>query len=206
MELNLNHLKNKLQHELPGPKAQMKLAPSSRNLFSEEGEIIEAAVLILLFPDTNGEWSTVFMKRQSYDGHHSGQVSFPGGKVEKEDDSLAYTAKRESQEEIGIRGKEVEILGKITELFIPVSNFQVHPFIGITYKTPDFNIDPSEVDYLITSSLKQLLRQPVLFTQREYNNITIDIPYFNIKDEMIWGATAMILSEFIELLQSTIDE
>jgi 8-oxo-dGTP pyrophosphatase MutT (NUDIX family) len=186
---------------LPGPEAQLKLSPEARKLFAESEIKTNAAILILLYKDIAGILSTVFMKRQTYNGPHSAQISFPGGKFEPDDGSLSNTALRESQEEIGIVSDQVEIIGKLTELYIPVSNFLVHPFIGITLTTPEFKIDKSEVDYLITIPIQELINLPVLFTKKEYEQQSFVVPYYNINKEMIWGATAMILCEFIEVLK-----
>jgi 8-oxo-dGTP pyrophosphatase MutT (NUDIX family) len=162
----------------------------------------KAGVLILLFP-ANDQLCTVFIKRTEYDGEHSGQISFPGGKFERSDQSLDMTALREAEEEIGIRDSEVEIIGELTPLPIPVSNIEVFPYIGVMDNEPLFKPDPSEVEYIIKAGIKTLL-DPGTLSKKEmllFNDI-ITVPYFNIEENHIWGATAMILGEFLEVLRN----
>ena len=117
-----------LEGPLPGESAQLKMAPTYRGSFPDQKEAIRAAVLALLYP-SGGVAHLVFIKRNEYDGPHSAQVSFPGGAWEEGDDSLEQTAIRETREELGIQD-DIEILGALTPLHIPVSNFLVYPFVG----------------------------------------------------------------------------
>ena len=146
------------------------------------------------------------MKRPDYVGHHSGQISFPGGKEEPGDDSLQETAKRETFEEIGVTQNKVKIIGKLSDLDIPISNFLVHPFVGYMTESPIFCTDPKEVAYLITCPVKTLLGKPILQTKMTFNDTVFDIPYYNINGEVIWGATPMILREFIEVAKKVISD
>ena len=201
MEIISKQIKDVITEGLPGIEAQLKLSPESRSLFPDKKHKTDAAILILLYKDIEENICTVFMKRQAYNGAHSAQISFPGGKAETNDQSLLHTALRESKEEIGIDPKKVEIIGKLTELYIPVSNFMVHPYIGIAQSIPKFNIDKTEVDYLITFPVHKLISHTISYTNMNYKGKSYRVPYFDIKNEMIWGATAMILSEFIEVLK-----
>jgi 8-oxo-dGTP pyrophosphatase MutT (NUDIX family) len=151
-----------------------------------------------MYPFRDKSW-LVFMKRNEYDGPHSAQVSFPGGAREEKDLSLEWTALRETREELGITD-HIEILGSLTGLYIPVSNFRVKPYVGWITDKPAFNPDPSEVQYLIEASLNDLLDPAIRDSETIFRHgKTIEAPYFRVGEEKIWGATAMILSEFLQL-------
>ena len=197
-------IKEELLLELPGIATQEKLAPEHIRITSPQSAKQNAAVgLILLSKDKKTD--IIFTKRATYDGHHSGQVSFPGGKEEKLDGSLVETAIRETSEEIGIRLSQEEYLGKLTPLYIPVSNFIVHPFVFFHKYQGNINfiIDKKEVEYVILFSLKALLDKDLIKTTslKINQSYTLSTPYYAIKKEIVWGATAMILSEFVEILE-----
>ena len=159
-----------------------------------------SSVLILLYPHNN-ELYVVFMKRTMDNTPHSGQISFPGGRFEPGDNSLQDTALRETEEELGISASEIEILGHLTPLQIQVSNMEVTPFIGVSYKKPLFIPNPEEVDYLIEVKVKDLFNPGIIEEKVEYiRGNRIEMPYYNINDNHIWGATAMILSEFLDIM------
>jgi len=190
--------KEVLRQALPGEVAQRKMAPAFRGSFPDQGEPVRAAVLILLYP-VNMETHLVLIKRNVYDGPHSGQVSFPGGAWEVDDLSLEQTAIRETREEIGIL-VDVEILGALTPLHIPVSNFLVSPFVAWADQHPVFQPDPSEVQYVIEVALRQLLDPEVLDYELLYHmGRPVETPFYRVGQEKVWGATAMILSEFLQL-------
>lgn len=199
-ELNKNKLQELLNKGLPGYSAQLKMEPEHRIKEGNISECREAAVLVLLYKD-RGSHRIVFMKRNEYDGPHSGQISFPGGMKENSDPDLRTTALRETEEEIGIPAGDIEILGALSTLFIPVSNFCVYPFVGWLEKQPQFIPEKSEVQYLICPTLADILN-PVNRKQGkiEKRGMQFSTPYFEIDGEMIWGATAMMLMEFIELI------
>lgn len=199
-ETLLEQLEFQLQRELPGKNAQMKMAPSSRFDFPEPSKPAKlSSVLILLYPH-NDEVFTALIKRASYNGHHSGQVSFPGGKFEKGDKSLIDTALREASEEVGVHYNDVKVLGNISSLLIPVSNIMVLPIIGYTNQRPDFVHDPIEVDQIIEVGLKELsLPSTIKSGIIKVENREIKTPYYSIQNQIIWGATAMIISEFLEI-------
>lgn len=201
-ELILN-IKEALKQGLPGLVAQNKLAPEGRDLFKLDQNYMHAAVLLLLFPDEDENINISFIKRNIYNGHHSGQISFPGGKKESSDLTMEDTALRETQEEIGIDSNNIKLIGKLTQLHIPTSNFLVHPYIGITEQPPVFKLDPIEALYLIIYPIKDLLTIKVKHTQMSNQTHTFNVPYFDVNNEIIWGATAMILNEFIEILHRT---
>jgi len=187
-----------LQKALPGEAAQLLMAPTFRGSFPDQGHAVRAAVLILLYP-SQGETKLVFMKRNEYKGPHSGQVSFPGGAWEATDGTLERTAIRECREEIGVR-ESIEILGALTPLHIPVSNFLVSPFVGWMENTPLFHPDPTEVQYVIEVSLRELLDPALRDSETLYHHKrSVEAPYYRVGEDKIWGATAMMLSEFLEL-------
>ena len=190
--------KERLQKPLAGEAAQLLMAPTFRGSFPDRGEALKAAVLLLLYP-VGSAIHLVFMKRNEYDGPHSGQVSLPGGAWEPEDISLEDTAIRECREEVGVESP-IEILGALTPLHIPVSNYLVHPFVGWTDSIPDFCPDPSEVQYLIEASLDELLNPAMRDIETLYHHQRpVKAPFYRVGKDKIWGATAMMLSEFLEL-------
>jgi 8-oxo-dGTP pyrophosphatase MutT (NUDIX family) len=201
IEIFIDQLALDLKSILPGRKAQYKMAPELR-LDNRHGYYQNAAVMILLFIRA-GSWHTVLMKRPEYAGAHSNQISLPGGKFEESDADLQETAMREIREEIGIDDKQIRILGCLSRLHIPVSGIEVLPLVGFYPDEPDFQPDPSEVAYLIEAPLEDLLN-PVN-SREKYRTLMcklVKVPYFKIGVEQVWGATAMILSEFLEVIRT----
>ena len=194
---------------LPGIDSQFKLAPSIRKKLGKEINIDErnpniAAVLSLLFPDAMGEMQMVFMLRKTYKGVHSNQIGFPGGKVEVEDTNLEATALRETYEEIGVCSTEITVLKELTDVYIPPSNFLVKPFLGILKRRPEYILEEKEVERLIEIPLKSILSDKFIASEiitTSYAN-EIEVPIFKFDDEVIWGATAMMLSEIKDLILS----
>ena len=186
---------------LPGVDAQLRMSPEVRRPVSIEYPLKNAGVLILLYPH-NDRIYTVFIKRTEYEGVHSGQVSLPGGMFKEEDGSLMETALREANEETGVDIFSITIIGKLTPLHIPVSNVNVYAFVGVSDSRPDFIHDPAEVQYLIEESLDELLSEVnhKTKTMTLFGNEVI-VPYFDIAGNHIWGATAMIISEFSEIVK-----
>mgnify|MGYP006298256861 FL=1 len=191
-----------LKEELPGKSAQYRMAPLTRHQpdISPNPDTRYAGVLILLYP-IEQEFYTILIRRTLYNGVHSGQISFPGGKYEQHDNNLISTALRETEEEIGISSNEVQIIGKLTPLYIPVSNYCVHPVVGVLQSKPTFKRDDKEVEEIFSVKLETLMDPKCLiFNDHIYENERyIEAPYFHYNRFKIWGATAMILSEFIEL-------
>ncbi len=161
----------------------------------------EAAVLVLLYPDANKQTNMVFILRTSYNGHHAGQIAFPGGKKEDLDIDFQATALRETQEEIGVSPDLIEVKRALTPLFIPISNFKVYPFLAIAKQTPDFSIDPKEVQRLIELPFKEILYNDLVHINHDYFEKSYELKAFQIGKYRIWGATAMILAEVVALLK-----
>ena len=199
-------LAKELSGKLPGNRAQLRMAPEGRLTPVEMRDQTEAAVLILLFKKRDIPF-IILTRRTEYDGAHSGQISLPGGKRDADDKDLMETALRETAEEIGIPPEEVHLLGKLTDLFIPVSNFIVTPFVGYINGIPKFKIDPEEVKYTIELPLRSLVDPGSIKRKRvQISGKELSVPYFYILNEEIWGATAMILSEFIDMCKSVLPE
>ena len=197
----------KLEGPLPGFPAQMKMASLSRlhhlaNLFKSDNAI-QSSVLILLYP-FRSETGFVLTLRNEYKGIHSGQISLPGGKYEEDDESLVFTALREAKEEIGIDPKQVQILGQLTPLYIPPSKFLVTPVVGFVSSRPEFIADPYEVAKIIEIRISDFLSNGSI-RQKKINfkvGFSLNTPCYSIDGNYIWGATAMILSEFREILKT----
>ena len=200
------YLEKKLQEPLPGKKAHLEVAPYRKVDFNKE-EINQAkkSGVLILFYVKNHEVFTALMQRTIYNGAHSGQISFPGGKAEKMDKSIYHTALREANEEIGIVAEEVKIIGQLTEVYIPVSNFHVIPVIGISKGIPQFEIDKREVKEIIEFKLIDLITQQLHQNKVKLsNNTIIKVPSFEYKEKIIWGATALMLNELKYILDKRV--
>ncbi len=198
---------NKLKESpLGGMDSQFKMAPELRKEFSlneiENRNPRESAVMALFYPDKENNTRFLLMLRTNYKGVHAAQISFPGGKKERKDSSLVETALRETEEEIGIERKDITIIREMTKTYIPPSNFWVYPFIGYTAKVPDF-ITNYEVDVLIEVLAIDLIDNSSLSLKNLSTSYmkNIDVPCFKLNSYIVWGATAMILSEIKDLFK-----
>ncbi|MBL4652986.1 MAG: CoA pyrophosphatase [Flavobacteriales bacterium] len=203
-------LSAQLQLPLPGIDAQLKLAPYARITRKMASELDSApklsAVLALVFPKNN-EPHILLTLRNSYKGVHSLQVSFPGGKREDTDTSFEQTALRETEEEVGISPKSIQIIGKLTEVYIPPSRFLVHPFVGVTSTQPIYKPNATEVAEIIECSLSQLLDDDVIKEKDIFVSTTqlkMKTKYFDINGHVVWGATAIMLSELKEIIKQIV--
>tara|TARA_B100000809_G_scaffold266365_1_gene328738 strand:- start:4131 stop:4760 length:630 start_codon:yes stop_codon:yes gene_type:complete len=192
------YLSKKLSQELPGKLAHIEVAPSRKIEFDKE-ELFNAREcgVLILFYIKQDELNLVLMQRPTYEGAHSGQVSFPGGKREASDKDIIHTALREANEEVGVVMADVDVIGKLTDVYIPVSNFNVSPIVGCVNYHPQFIIDTREVEELIELKLSDLTDVRELTTSkiRLPNKTVIKAPSFNFDDKVIWGATALMLNE-----------
>ncbi len=146
------------------------------------------------------------IQRKPYNGVHSAQISFPGGKVEENDFDLEYTAKRETQEEIGVHTDKVKIVKKLTQIYIPPSNFVVQPFIGILDHTPEFVLEEMKLKKLLEVSLIDFINESSVVTKTvstSYNK-KIEVPAYFLNGHIVWGATAMMLSEVKDLIKEAL--
>ena len=203
----IDELKTQLRKPLPGRGFQDQMAPLERRLMKEfipEGRVPKAgAVLVWFFPVKNVPYM-VLMKRPDYEGTHSGQISLPGGKFEEKDIELRVTALRETAEETGADVAGVEVIGKLTDLYIPPSNFHVHPFIAYSSHRPAFSPDPNEVAGLFEISLEELCTDNIKSMRRHNRSLDkeVETPYYEIQQQVVWGATAMIISELREIIRA----
>ncbi|WP_460948073.1 NUDIX hydrolase [Spirosoma daeguense] len=197
-------LRQRLQKPLPGERAHHKMASSNRyKLGIKPNERTRrSAVLICFYPYQHSVYLPLILRPQ-YDGVHAGQMAFPGGRMERFDENLTRTALREAQEEVGIRVSDVKVLGLLTELFIPPSNFYVQPVVGVLPYRPDFYPDPREVEAVVEVDLHTLLDETIVGdTQIEVRGALIDAPFYQIQGQRVWGATAMMISELLMVMAS----
>lgn len=195
---------------LPATEAHFKMAPLERiqfleNLDKESLKPKIAAVLMLIYPKDNDSHLALIV-RNAYNGVHSSQVAFPGGKHESFDSNFEATAIRETHEEIGIHPDKMKVIKSFTHLYIPPSNFMVYPFLGICKEEIEFIPDPKEVVSIIELPLTELLSDELVISteiKTSYAEL-INTPAFKIKDHIVWGATAMMLSELKDVLKIVI--
>ncbi|MBX3164719.1 MAG: CoA pyrophosphatase [Bacteroidetes bacterium] len=199
-------LKQQLEKPLPGQEAQFRMAPVFRKRMNEDEvraiHYKQSAVMILLCENENDDFFIPLTERMDYKGAHSGQISLPGGKFEPNDENLQATAIRECCEEIGV--KDLEVLGALTHLYIPVSNFFVQPFVGFCKtKNPDIIIQQREVKSVLKLSIDTLLDDKLVKTGsvEVVKSLRTETPYFDIQNKIVWGATAMMLNELKEILK-----
>lgn len=195
---------------LPGEEAHFKMAPLER-IVSLKGVDVEnknpriAGVMMLFYPK-NDETHLVLIVRNSYKGIHSAQIAFPGGKYETEDETFDITALRETHEEVGIHPDKIEIIKPFTPVYIPPSNFKVHPFLGIAKEELSFIPDIREVAGIIELPLRVFISDEIVVSANlstSYAN-NISVPAFKIEEHLVWGATAMMLSELKEVLKKVL--
>ncbi|MCG8582024.1 MAG: CoA pyrophosphatase [Bacteroidales bacterium] len=201
MKKEIELLVRALTRPLPGKDAQKLMSPSVRftgNTKYDPQNARVSSVLILLYKKDN-EWMIPLIQRPKYDGAHSGQVSFPGGKFEEGDRSYLDTALREAEEEVGINRDELSFITEMSSLYIPNSNFIVYPEVCVTEIEPVFIPDLREVAEVIEAPVNKLLMPETVHRfKRNINGVHVDAPFYKIDDYVIWGATAMMLSEFLE--------
>lgn len=199
-------LKERLQQPLPGKEAHRRMIPSGRNLDMPVPESArESAVMVLLY-ELDKQWNTLLIRRTRDGQVHSGQISFPGGKRDPKDSSLLHTALRECEEEIGVRSRDIEIIGSLSPVYIPPSNFLVIPTLGQLRVLPHFRPSEQEVEEIIQIPI-DLLFAPHTLKEREVLPSStpaspLRTPVYEPDPELlVWGATAMMLAELQTLLE-----
>jgi len=201
-------LELELGKHLPGLEAQVLMAPRTPTRYFRQSENAKkAAVLLLLYPMNNSLYFALMKRKSDIKGDtHAGQVSLPGGRMEESDQSLLDCALREAEEELGIIKSDVQPLGQLTQLYVFASNHMVYPFVGYSAAKPDFLIDEREVDWLIEVDTNYLLSAESKKTiDLTTHGIELkNVPYFDIEQEIVWGATAMILSEFLHVWERVV--
>ena len=204
LPLFINRLSKRLDEQLPGEAAHKLMMIESKSFtFIEDKKKKPAAVLILLYPIDN-EWYFFLTKRTNIVEHHKGQISLPGGMIEK-NESYKNAALRETHEEIGVTSDEINILGSLTPFYVPVSKFKIFPFVGWAIKKPKTVMDSIEVDRIFSPSIKNLMHKK---TKKEKKGMLTDrsiaIPYYDLGGEVVWGATSVILTEFKMVLEDIV--
>ena len=203
---------SKIKHiPLPAEASQFKMSPPFREelMESRKNDIKyakQAGVLSLFYPNKNYETTLVLILRKSYKGVHSAQVAFPGGKLEPNDASLKEAAVRETFEEVGVATQTIKVVKTLSHVYIPPSNFLVQPFLAITEQTPKFVKQDDEVEAIIEVPLNQLLDEQSVrkkIVETSYS-ISIEVPAFKLNNHIVWGATAMMLSEIKDVLKAVL--
>ena len=201
----LSSFKIQIKSELPGSTAHevMSARPVGGLKIKRysEVEIRESSVLILFYQEA-GIWKIPLIQRPTYDGAHGGQVSFPGGRREEADAHGVETALREAEEEIGINRNDVEVIGELTPLVIPVSGHRVQPVVGLHRDIPNFIPEEREVEEVFSIHVNDLLNDEfVKHKQYDIRGVSLHTPFFDIQNKFIWGATAMMLNELKVILK-----
>ena len=196
---------------LPAEASQFKMSPTFRleQIEKYKEKMVNAkqsAVLALFYPDLKQQTKLALILRRPYNGVHSAQISFPGGKVEDGDVNLEFTAIRETHEEIGVLPEQITIIKELTQVYIPPSNFTVQPYLGFSVKTPRFVLQEEEVDDLLEVSLIDFINEANVVNKTVLTsyNVDVEVPAFLLNGHIVWGATAMMLNEVKDLLKATL--
>jgi len=204
----ITQLEITITNYLPGEESQQKMRVNydqSIELPFSKNNSTASAVLILLYLEDN-EIHFFLTKRSNELEHHKGQISLPGG-TQEENEELTHTALRETQEEIGINKTSISIIGSMTPLFVPVTGFMIHPFIGYSSNKLEPTPDPSEVEAIFSVNISDLLNEAnQTIEKRNIRGYDVEVPYFKLNNYEVWGATSMILSEFRDLIKSIKEE
>ncbi len=204
----IRQLRSELAGPLPGPDAQYQMAPRPRHGGERDEQpaknVRRGGVLILLYPERSyrgiEQIHLPLILRPKYNGVHSGQIAFPGGGYEADDKDIVATALREAYEEVGAPPDQVDVLGCLSPVHVNASNYLVQPIVGGVAQRPDFRADPYEVERLLTPSIAEIQDEQnrhIEVWQMRGQNVTV--PFYRVQGEIIWGATAMILSELLSL-------
>lgn len=194
-----------LKEELPGEEAQFKMAPMARKRIAEmsvhDALIRNAAVMLPLFRNSESD-SFLLTVRSIYEGVHSGQVSFPGGKFDENENDAIQVALREMEEEVGVKSDQIQILGMLSPLFIPVSKMYVQPLVAWVHE-PKWVANDHEVAQILEIPIHYMFQHNVIKKMKmEFTpGSPVEVPYYDIQGHVVWGATAMIISEFLAVLK-----
>jgi 8-oxo-dGTP pyrophosphatase MutT (NUDIX family) len=201
-----DQLRRRLAEPLPGRDAQLRMAP--RPLYRPDAEMMSTlrpAAALLLFYTHDNAWHVPLTVRGSSLRHHTGHVSLPGGRLDHPDESVQEAALREAHEEIGVRPRDVDVLGLLTSIPVHVSGHLLQPVVGVAPERPAFVVAEPEVERLIELPLSRLLAPDAIAWEERMRSLppagTMNVPYFAVEGARVWGATAMVLAEFIAVLE-----
>ena len=202
----LHLIQKSRNNSLPGDKAHRRMMALEirKQIFKDvayDRPPRNSAVLALIYPDQAQQARIIFILRKTYNGHHSGQISFPGGKQEVFDAGLIATALRETEEEIGVLPELIHIVRSLSPVFIPISNFKVQPYLAVANQPLNFVKDPTEVEQILSLYVEQILYNDLIDINHTYFGKNYNLKAFQVENIKIWGATAMILSEIVCLLR-----
>ena len=196
---------------LPGQESHYKMAPLTRmetldTINIEDKNPRRAGVVSLFYPDDALKTRLLLILRKTYNGVHSNQVGFPGGKVELSDKNIEETALRETWEEVGVSPNKIELVKRMSEIYIPPSNFLVQPFVGISTEKLEFTLQEDEVEEIIEVSFSDFMNDKALFEENLTTSYAknINVPAFKLNNYTVWGATAMMLNEVKEMFKKLI--
>lgn len=194
--------------QLPAEASQFKMVPPFRQeLLQQQKKTTKnakkAGVLALFYPNANKDTTLVLILRKTYKGVHSAQIGFPGGRLENTDKSLQDAAVRETFEEIGVPRQHIKVVKQLSEIYIPPSNFYVQPFMGVSQTTPIFIKEEKEVEAIIEVDLQHFLDDKSIITKTVSASYSknVEVPAFHLSNHVVWGATAMMLSEIKDMLK-----
>lgn len=210
LKITADMIESALQKDLPGVKAQLRMAPRPGDLKtpSPRSSPRKSGVLVLLFPSPDSEeLCLVLTRRTETVADHKGQISLPGGAVDPDDPSIAHTALREACEEVGVCSDTMRILGPLTPIYIPPSDFCVQPYVAYLSNSPRFLPQPEEVAEILEVPLPYLMDEKnVVVEEWSFDDEVKEVPFFNVYGHKVWGATAVVLAEFIEVLENLVKE
>lgn len=198
----IDKLAQRLRDTLPGAEAQYSMAHAVRRSPPSPPDTARQAGVLVLFYPRDGHWHIVLIERGSHNPNdrHRGQISLPGGQRDPDDPGLDFTAIRETEEEVGVERQSVQLLGALSQLYIPVSNFLVFPYVGYTTTSPRFRPQVEEVQRIIEvpfASLAEPACRQLTDIELSSGLVLREVPYFAVQNVVVWGATAMILGELL---------
>ena len=204
LALDIHLLERRLHGEKPGLLSQLKMVPDPRpgdmTYQAAGGSCLRAGVLVLIYPREDGYY-LVLTRRTTQVAHHQAQISFPGGQMD-ERESAAETALREAEEEIGVESARLHVLGELTPLYIPPSNYCIYPVVASAERRPDFRPSPHEVAKVIEVPLGHLLDTRNIRREKwPLRGMDVAVPFYLFEGHKIWGATAMVLAELLDLIK-----
>ena len=202
--LTIQALEQALSKEKPGFEIQKEMSPvrGDAERYYETPDFARKAGVMMVLYMKDADWHTAFLKRtMNLNDAHSGQISLPGGRFEESDATLVQCALRETEEEIGIPQNDIDVVGSLSSLYVYASNHLVQPFVGFLSDPPEFRIDQSEVHSVIEAPVSYLADHSVVkLTDLSVRGFKLkDVPYYDLFGEILWGATAMMVSEFLNV-------